>query len=73
MRECSLSGSHIDTIGELLQKAKSLNISFPELKKIDTVRLIPDWLRRVYAFIMPAKAKEVATQKMAILQLTQDL
>jgi len=41
-----------------MKDAKKLNLDFPELRRLETVKLIPKWVARLHAIIVDGSAEK---------------
>lgn len=41
-----------------MKDAKKLNLDFPELRRLETVKLIPKWVARLHAIIIEGSAEK---------------
>lgn len=62
----------IKVIDQLMKDAKKLNLDFPELRRLETVKLIPKWVAKIHAIITegakPAGTKDVKIKKVKPLR-----
>ena len=43
-----------------MKDAKKINLAFPELRRLETVKLIPQWVAKIHSIIVEGKSVEAA-------------
>ena len=62
VKKKDLSGPDLDIITSLIQRGNQLGVEFTELRLLETIKVIPKWLKKLYSLVLSSNTNNYSSK-----------